>query len=561
MLNSLHVKNLALIEETEVHFDKGLNILTGETGAGKSVIIGSINLALGAKADKDMIRTGKESALIELVFTLDDAAQRERCLALGLEPEDDTLVISRKISSGKSMCRVNGETMTAKQLKELAEVLIDVYGQHEHQSLTAKKKQLEILDDFCGESLCRIKEKAAGEYKRYTELAKEWDGSDRDRTTREKECDLLTFECREIEEARPEIGEDETLEAEYRRMVHSRKILEGVTMARRLLGSTDGESISDLTGRALREMKSVEGYDDALADFTGQLAEIEGLVADLSRELADYEESLEFEPEVFDRTERRLDVLNHLKSKYGGTIEEVLAGKQSREERLDQLMHYDTYLETLRLNLEKAEKKLHASCEKISAIRKKQARALEEKMIQALHDLNFMEVNFQIRIESDPGKAGARGWDEVEFMISTNPGEPVKPLGSIASGGELSRIMLGLKTVMAEKDAIDTLIFDEIDAGISGRTAWQVSRKLALLGREHQIICITHLPQIAAMADQHFKIEKKQTGHQTRTDITILEETESIEELARLLGSDLLTDAAISNAKEMKELARDTKQY
>ncbi len=561
MLNSLHVKNLALIEETEVHFDKGLNILTGETGAGKSVIIGSINLALGAKADKDMIRTGKESALIELVFTLDDAAQRERCLALGLEPEDDTLVISRKISSGKSMCRVNGETMTAKQLKELAEVLIDVYGQHEHQSLTAKKKQLEILDDFCGESLCRIKEKAAGEYKRYTELAKEWDGSDRDRTTREKECDLLTFECREIEEARPEIGEDETLEAEYRRMVHSRKILEGVTMARRLLGSTDGESISDLTGRALREMKNVEGYDDALADFTGQLAEIEGLVADLSRELADYEESLEFEPEVFDRTERRLDVLNHLKSKYGGTIEEVLAGKQSREERLDQLMHYDTYLETLRLNLEKAEKKLHASCEKISAIRKKQARALEEKMIQALHDLNFMEVNFQIRIESDPGKAGARGWDEVEFMISTNPGEPVKPLGSIASGGELSRIMLGLKTVMAEKDAIDTLIFDEIDAGISGRTAWQVSRKLALLGREHQIICITHLPQIAAMADQHFKIEKKQTGHQTRTDITILEETESIEELARLLGSDLLTDAAISNAKEMKELARDTKQY
>ncbi len=561
MLNSLHVKNLALIEETEVHFDKGLNILTGETGAGKSVIIGSINLALGAKADKDMIRTGKESALIELVFTLDDAAQRERCLALGLEPEDDTLVISRKISSGKSMCRVNGETMTAKQLKELAEVLIDVYGQHEHQSLTAKKKQLEILDDFCGESLCRIKEKAAGEYKRYTELAKEWDGSDRDRTTREKECDLLTFECREIEEARPEIGEDETLEAEYRRMVHSRKILEGVTMARRLLGSTDGESISDLTGRALREMKSVEGYDDALADFTGQLAEIEGLVADLSRELADYEESLEFEPEVFDRTERRLDVLNHLKSKYGGTIEEVLAGKQSREERLDQLMHYDTYLETLRLNLEKAEKKLHASCEKISAIRKKQARALEEKMIQALHDLNFMEVNFQIRIESDPGKVGARGWDEVEFMISTNPGEPVKPLGSIASGGELSRIMLGLKTVMAEKDAIDTLIFDEIDAGISGRTAWQVSRKLALLGREHQIICITHLPQIAAMADQHFKIEKKQTGHQTRTDIAILEETESIEELARLLGSDLLTDAAISNAKEMKELARDTKQY
>ena len=561
MLNSLHVKNLALIEETEVQFGKGLNILTGETGAGKSVIIGSINLALGAKADKEMIRTGKESALIELAFTLDDEAQKERCRELDVEPEEDMLIISRKISAGKSVCRVNGETMTARQLKELAEVLIDVYGQHEHQSLTGKKKQLEILDDFCGDPLRRIKEKMAGDYKRYRELVKEWEASDKDGSMRQKECALARFECEEIEDAHPEIGEDETLEAEYRRMVHSRKILEGVSLARRFLGNTEGESVSDLTGRALRELKSVEGYDEGLTDITQQLSEIEGLVLDVCRELASYEETLEFDPETFDKTEKRLDLLNHLKSKYGATVEEVLAYREAQEERLEKLMNYDAYLETLKQEMEQAEEKLLSSCKKSSEIRRRQAKALEKKMTEALHDLNFMEVKFRIQIDSDPKKAGEKGYDEAEFLISTNPGEPVKPLGSIASGGELSRIMLGLKTVMAEKDAISTLIFDEIDAGISGRTAWQVSKKLALLGKEHQIICITHLPQIAAMADQHFKIEKNQKESQTRTDITILDEPESTKELARLLGSDLLTDAAVSNAREMKELARDTKQY
>ncbi len=561
MLNSLHVKNLALIEETEVYFDKGLNILTGETGAGKSVIIGSINLALGAKADKDMIRTGKDHALIELVFTLDDEKQKERCRELDVEPEDGMLVISRKISSGKSLCRVNGETMTARQLKELAEVLIDVYGQHEHQSLTAKKKQLEILDSFCGDTLKRIKEKAAGEYKRYTELTKEWEACDFDSENRQKECALIEFEWKEIEDAQPKPGEDEALEVEYRRMANARKILEGVSLARHLLGSVEEESVSDLAGRALREMKAVEGYDNILTEYTARLSEIEELTADLCRELADYEEGLEFEPEVFDQTERRLDVLNHLKSRYGTDLTEVLAYQKRQEARLEKLTDYDTYLEKLSADRQAAREKLLATCEKISAVRKKQAKALEKKMTQALHDLNFMEVNFQIHLQQDPARAGARGYDEVEFLISTNPGEPVKPLGSIASGGELSRIMLGLKTVMAEKDAIDTLIFDEIDAGISGRTAWQVSRKLGLLGRDHQIICITHLPQIAAMADLHFKIEKKQQESQTRTDITILEEDESIRELARLLGSDLLTEAALSNAREMKDLARDTKQY
>ncbi|MBO5095119.1 MAG: DNA repair protein RecN [Lachnospiraceae bacterium] len=559
MLNSLHVKNLALIEETEVEFGNGLNILTGETGAGKSIIIGSINLALGAKADKDMIRTGAESAFIELVFTLDSEAQREKCRELMLDTEDDMLVITRRIAAGKSLCRANGETVTAKQLKELAGVLIDVYGQHEHQSLTAAKKQFEILDNFCGAELEGIKKELAGEYKRYKELLREWEDADTGSASRQKESDLIEFELKEIEEAQLAAGEDELLEADYRRMANGRKILENVSSAAYLLGNAEGESISEMTGRALRELKSVEAYDETLSGFTEQLSQIEELVLDVRRELSDYQEGLEFEPEEFDRTQRRLDLINHLKSKYGNTIEEILAYEKRQSERLLKLSNYDAYLEDLRREIDTVKEKLLALCRRASNIRREQAKTLEEKMLEALHDLNFLDVEFQIEIRSDEEQIHADGFDETVFLISTNPGEPVRPLANVASGGELSRIMLGLKTVMAEKDAVDTLIFDEIDAGISGKTAWQVSKKLALLGREHQIICITHLAQIAAMADVHFKIEKKQEENHTSTGIFRLNETESTNELARLLGSDLLTQAAVSNAKEMKELAERTK--
>lgn len=561
MLNSLHVKNLALIEETEVEFGRGLNILTGETGAGKSVIIGSINLALGAKADKDMIRTGKDHALVELVFTLDSPKQREQCQRFGIEPEDDMLIISRKLSAGKSICRVNGESVTAKQLKELAEVLIDVYGQHEHQSLTAKKKQAEILDDFCGESLFCIKEKIAGEYKRYKELLAQWENADRDDTLRQKEIDLITFELNEINEAQLVTGEDEILEADYRRMSNAKKIREGLSAVCYLLGNAEGESISELTGRALRDLKNIEGYDARLSDFTQQLSQIEDMVLDVRRELTDYDEEMDFEPEDFDRIERRLDLLNHLKAKYGNTIEAILTYREAQEKRLEQLTNYDKYLEQLEKERAAAKEALLALCAQVSAIRRAQAETLAEKMKAALLDLNFMEVKFEISVQSDAEKVNAMGYDEVEFLISANPGEPLKPLAAIASGGELSRIMLGLKTVMAEKDGVDTLIFDEIDAGISGRTAWQVSKKLAVLGKEHQVICITHLPQIAAMADTHFKIEKTQKDEHTITDIYPLQEEESTAELARLLGSDCLTESAVANAKEMKELAANTKQY
>lgn len=561
MLNSLHVKNLALIEETEVEFGSGLNILTGETGAGKSVIIGSINLALGAKADKDMIRTGKDSALAELIFTLEKEEQREKCREMGIEPEDDLLIISRKITAGKSLCRINGETVTAKQLKELSEVLIDVCGQHEHQSLTSKKKQAEILDDFCGEELACIKDKLAGEYKQYRMLLKEWEEADTDSTLRQKEADLLAFELQEIEEAQLKIGEDKALEADYKRMSNARKIMEGISFVCALLGGSGEEGISEMLGRALREIKGIDKYDEALPEYTELLSQAEDILFDVRRGLSDYEEEMGFEPQELELIENRLDLINHLKAKYGNSLELIAEYQQKQKERLLLLNHYDEYLEKLQKEIQSAQKKVLELCRKASVIRKKQAAVLAGKMEEALRELSFQQAAFEIRVTADEKKAGASGYDETEFFISANAGEPLKPLGAIASGGELSRMMLALKTVMAKKDAVDTLIFDEIDAGISGKTAWQVSKKLAVLGSEHQIICITHLPQIAAMADVHFKIEKKQEQQHTKTEIAVLEETESVEELARLLGSDTLTESAVANAKEMKELAANTKQY
>lgn len=561
MLQSLHVKNLALIEETEVEFGEGLNILTGETGAGKSLLIGSVNLALGGRFDKDMLRKGAESGLVELVFVSHRPDVLEKLKKLELEvQEDGTIIISRKLQATKSTFRINGETVTARQVKELAEVLLDIHGQHEHQSLLKKQKHMEILDGYCGEKVLA----AVGEveicYRECSRLRRLLEEEAMDEESKAREQALASFEWQEIEAARLIPGEDEELEARYRLMANGRKIREGLSESYQYTGGDfEGGAGGDLS-RALRALRSVSMYDTRLGELEEQLSEIDGLLADYNRDLAEYMDGFEFDEEDFAMVEGRLNTLNHLKGKYGGTVEEVIRYGQERAALLEKLSDYEVYMEKLQREQKEAQEVLEKACEKLSRLRKKGATTLSKKLKEALLQLNFLTVEFQIAVR--PGQSvSAKGYDDVEFLISTNPGEPVKPLGQVASGGELSRVMLAIKTVLAGQDEIDTLIFDEIDAGISGRTAWQVSKKLAFLGSEHQIICITHLPQIAAMADSHFKIEKNQAGNYTRTDISILEEKESIEELARLLGSDLLTEGSLSNAKEMKELAANTKQY
>lgn len=560
MLISLHVKNLALIDETEVYFGNGLNILTGETGAGKSIIIGSVNLALGAKADKEMIRTGEEYALVELVFQAQKEEQIRKIRQMELPIEDDgTIIMQRRIMPGKSVCKVGGETVSVKQVKELAEILIDIHGQHEHQSLLHAGKQMEILDNYAGEALYPLKQRLKECYAQYKEVSGQLSESDMDEETRKREISLAEFEAKEIEEAELSVGEDISLEQSYRKLVNSQKIQEAMMTAHQMSGYEDGGA-GEAIGRAVREVRSIVSYDDSLQDFERQLLDIDSLLNDYNRAVADYLSNLEFDGELFGQIEKRLDLINHLKSKYGNSIEEILAYQAKLQEKLERYQDYDAYRQKLIQKENQLKDKLLELCGQISDIRRKSAESLAKSMKEALIDLNFNNVEFEIDVQPMEEKIGPDGYDSVAFMISTNPGEALKALSQIASGGELSRIMLAFKTVLADKDDIDALIFDEIDTGISGKTAWKVSEKMGILGKKHQIICITHLPQIAAMADTHFQIEKSVEEERTSTHIKELKENESVEELARMLGGAVITENVLNNAREMKDLARKSKQ-
>lgn len=558
MLTHLHVKNLALIEEAEIDFSEGLNILTGETGAGKSIVIGSVGLALGDKASREMLREGAEFGLVELVFQVSRESQRQRLMELGVTLEEDQVIISRKISDKRSMNKINGETVPLSLLKETASVLIDIHGQHEHQSLLQKKKHLEILDEFSKEELGSIREELGETYKNWKKLNETLKEAQLDEESRLREISLLEFQIDEIEKAALVPGEDEELEQQYRRMTNGRKILEAAGTAYTLTGYEDPQAAGGSIGRALRELQSVASFDEEMSPLLEQLTDIDGLLNDFNRDMAEYLDSLEFSEETFFETEERLNLLNQLKAKYGKNLEQVLSWQEASRERLEKLLDYDAYLLKLKKELSDTEEELSKLCRQVSGIRKACAEKLCKEIRQHLVDLNFLDVQFEMQFESLPGYT-ALGTDDVEFLISVNPGEPLRPLMKIASGGELSRIMLAIKTVLADKDDIDAVIFDEIDVGISGRTAQKVSEKMMLIGKTRQVICITHLAQIAAMADSHYRIEKMAEHGETRTQIRKLFEEETIEELARILGGAKITDAVMKNAEEMKELAKGKK--
>ncbi len=557
MLQNLHVKNLALIDETEVEFQKGLNILTGETGAGKSIIIGSINLALGQKVSKEMLKENGDPALVELIFSVDDEKVREKLRELDIEAEDDQVILTRKITSGKAVARINGEAVSASVLKSVASLLIDIHGQHEHQSLLSKKKHLDILDIYAKQQLGAKKEQLAVAFSEYKKLKEEWETSSMDEEERARELSFLEFEVKEIEDANLRIGEDEELEEEFKRFSNGRKIMEAVGHAQEAVDG-QGESASELIGRALREISMVSAYDKSIADMESQLIEIENLLHDFNHELSAYISDADFDEETFYNIEKRLDQINHMKSKYGNSIEKILHLYEEKCEKISVLNDYDAYLKKLSDALQAKESEVKILCEEISSIRKSNATELCEAIKEALQDLNFLDVEFTMEF-GEPIAYSANGFDSPEFMISTNPGELVKPLAKVASGGEMSRIMLAIKTVMADADDIESLIFDEIDSGISGRTAQMVAEKMNVLGRNHQIICITHLPQIAAMADAHYLIEKTVENNETHSNIYQLDKQESVHELARMLGGVEITDAVIQNAQEMIDLANSKK--
>lgn len=554
MLQNLHVKNLALIEEIEMEFSEGLNILTGETGAGKSIILGSVNLALGGRYTKDILRKGTQYGFVELNFLVENKNQEERLRNLDIYPEDGAVTLSRRLMEGRSTSKINGETVPIGLLKEAAGILIDIHGQHEHQSLLYKKNQLNILDAFSREFIQDTVKKLREAYKDYRACQKELETANKDEAERAKEAAFLEFEISEIENARLNAGEDEMLEEAYRRMVNGKKIVESLNEGYGYTGGDSGSNASENLSRAIRCLLEASQYDEQAKVLWGQLMEIDSLLNDFNRELSDYTGTLEFSEEEFRETEERLNEINRLKTKYGHTVEEISAYCMEKQERLKILNDYDAYLITLKEKYDKAEKTVSSHSKKLTKLRKSQAEVLQKAISRGLGELNFIDVKFEIAFGRLKDYT-PNGTDDVEFLISMNPGEPVKPLAEVASGGELSRIMLAIKTVMADRDDIETLIFDEIDVGISGRTAQKVSEKMAVIGRRHQVICITHLAQIAAMADAHYVIEKTVEKGKTLTGIRRLNEKECIEELARILGGAQITGKVMESAKEMRELA------
>ncbi len=556
MLLNLHVKNLALIDEADVYFRDGLNILTGETGAGKSIIIGSMNLALGAKVPKDLVRHESQDAFVELTFEIDNDAQKAALQELGVDVLEGQVILTRRLVGGRSISKINSQTANSALLKDVAGVLLDMHGQHEHQSLLYKKKHLEILDAYGKAVIGPKKEQVAVLYGQYREAKERLEKFTVDEDARQREISFLEYEINEIEASAVYEGEDEQVEARYKKLANGKRITESVQEAYALSGYEGGAG--EQFGRVCHALSLVAEYDQALAALQDQAAELDGLLNDFNRELSSYQQNMQFGEEEFYETEKRLDELNRLKSKYGRTIRDVLDYLESRKQRLADLTDYEEKKRQLEEALAQTEADYKKEAAALTMCRKQTAEKLTEMIRRELADLNFLHVSFEMIFEKLDHYT-ANGVDEAEFFISTNPGEPARPLGAVASGGELSRIMLAVKTVLAEKDSTGTLVFDEIDTGISGRTAQMVSEKMAKIARTHQVICITHLPQIAAMADAHFAIEKSVRDNETETSIRILNEEEIIQELSRMLGGAQITDAVRKNAVEMKKLAETTK--
>lgn len=563
MLINVNVKNLALIKEADVCFDEGLNILTGETGAGKSIIIGSILIALGGKIPKEMVKDEKKEALVELVFQIQNPETVRKIAEMGVSVEEDgQLIISRKVLNGRSTTKVNGENFTNTALKKITELLIDIHGQYDHQSLLKKEKQLEILDDFAGEDIRKMKQDIRQEYVVYSSLKNQLKECDIDDDMRNREISFCQFEINEIDCAHLQKGEYAELEEAYKKMSSAKSILEKMGEVYEIMGGSGYDSISDKISQALKLSQNACELDGDIEEVVQSIMDMESICQDTERAVKHYVDSLSFDGEETRNLEERLNELNRLRGKYEkkhiseDVTENILAYREEQAQKLEELMDLEQRKQELLDKISQSEQMLEKMCKMLTDKRKENAVTFQENVEKVLKGLNFLDIKFFICF-SKLSHFTPNGYDEIEYSISTNPGEALKPLKSVASGGELSRIMLGIKTIMAAKDEIETLIFDEIDTGISGRTAQMVAERMKELSRVRQIICITHLPQIAAMSDNHYLIEKSLDGAATQTTIQLLDNAASVRELARMLGGAEITKAVLDNAEEMKKLANN----
>lgn len=549
MLQELHVKNLALIKEANITFGNKLNILTGETGAGKSILLGSINLALGNRASKDLIRDGSDEVSVELLFNVGKDSAIQDVLIKKFEeyeiPYDDgNIIIQRKVSKDKSSAKINMSFVTLDKLKEITELLIDIHGQHDSEELRKDTKHIVFLDNYLTKELKDLKIKLSAKYDELHSARKELKEFDIDENMKNREIDLLNYEIEEIDNANLKSGEEEDLNDKYKKISNSKNIIDSIYYAKESLDRFD------ISG-AISKLKSVSKYDDSLDGLISTLYDIEQISNDAKKDIDSYVREYDYSESDLSSIEDRLDLIRNIYAKHGGDYEKTMKSYNLKTDRLNLLKNYDKEKIECEERVKKLSAELYDISKKISEIRKKGAKNFEKEVIAELKELGFLNVSFQINFE-ERNEVTKSGIDVVEFMISLNPGEKMRSLSDTSSGGELSRIMLSIKTILANLDETETLIFDEIDAGISGITASKVAEKLKKISNSRQVICITHLPQIAACSDTHYKIEKEVIEGNTYTRLVELDENGTINELGRLLGTGVMSESVIANAMELR---------
>ncbi|MEF9991105.1 MAG: DNA repair protein RecN [Romboutsia sp.] len=557
MILELYMKNCALVDELRLNIDNNLNILTGETGSGKSIIIDALGLCLGEKYDRSFLRKGTEKGLVEAIFSCDSSHLKKILDENGIEIEEDNLLVITRVIylDGKSVARVNGRTVKMALLRQIASTLIDIHGQHQNQALFNKETHLQFLDLFGESDLETFKEDYKSVYLEYSKVKSALNTltENKDDMQIQREIDLLKFQINEIESAN--LSKDEYEELLKQRDVYrnSEKIYSNLNISYQNLYD-GGVNAVDLIGGALKELNSIVQYDNTLAEYNDNIERIMYELQDISRDIRNYKEHIEFEPYELEQIEVKVDEINNLRRKYGDSVDEIFAYHEKIKSRLDEILNRDERVEQLKEEILKLEKKLFKKGQSLTKARKKVASSLQEILLVELKSLNMKNVVFKVNFEESSFMQS--GKDDIEFMISFNLGEDIKPIYKVASGGEMSRFMLAFKTILADIDQIDTLVFDEIDTGISGIAAQIVGEKLGNIARKKQIICITHLPQIAANADTHYCIEKNTSNERTFTTIKKLDDSKRRDEIARLIAGSNITEKTIEHASEIIELAK-----
>ena len=562
MLLELTITNIALIESLRIEFAQGFNVLTGETGAGKSIVVDSVNLALGGRADREIIRTGAEKASVQALFDISGNARAlELAEALGIDAEDGMIAVRRELSrSGRNVCRVSGVIVPLNALKQLTSLLMDVHGQHEHQALLNPARHLGFLDAFGGAAHAEAAAAVAQRYAERSRIAGTLKKLLKDVSEKERLHDTLSFQVQEIAAAKLKPGEEDKLKKKLAVLENAEKIRTGVETAYALVYQGEGRSVSaqEALLRAADSMDGISGIGEKYAALAGRLREIYYAAQDAGYELQAMMDDLDFEPELIDRVAGRLDLIDRLERKYGGTVEEVIAYGAEASHRLEELNRSDESVSELKKQYREADARLREACAALTELRRSSAAALASEICRQLADLGMAKTRFEVRVDPEP-KPTASGMDRVEFMISPNPGEPLRPLASIASGGEISRVMLALKAISMDSEGVDAMVFDEIDTGVSGRMAQVVGEKMCLIAKARQVLCITHLPQIAALGDAHFLVEKVSDEHRTQTFVRRLDRDGRIHELSRLVGGGSDSESSLSHAAHMLDDAAKTK--